>query len=113
MTEQQINDFLLFRLDSKEFEEHSNYNDHLCQTVGEYFHILNKKLWREEESFSGKSPFGNSGWQHEILHAAAMSGILETVVFDDDGYIEEMEAKEFENMLSEVFAYVFKVRQNY
>lgn len=55
-------------------------------TIGEYFKELLQALWIEEESFSGKRPFGNSGWQSEVeqvLYEQANieeSNLTETVI---------------------------------
>lgn len=42
-------------------------NDADAPTVRQYFKELLCSLLIEEESFSGKRPFGNSGWQHDFL----------------------------------------------
>jgi hypothetical protein len=40
-------------------------------TCREYLCALLEVLWDEGESFSGKRPFGNSGWDGDILDALA------------------------------------------
>ena len=52
-------------------------NDIDAQTVREYLAVLLATVWREEEGFDGKRPFGNSGWQHDLCHALAASGYVE------------------------------------
>jgi hypothetical protein len=42
-------------------------NDAGADTVRDYLKALLLKLWEEEEGFSGKRPFGNSGWKHELI----------------------------------------------
>ena len=42
-------------------------NDADAATVRQYFKELLCSLLIEEEGFSGKRPFGNSGWQHDFL----------------------------------------------
>lgn len=63
-------------------------NDAGATTVRDYFKALLTALWREEESFSGKHPFGNSAWQYEVytalIQADALSGTL-----DQYGYVED------------------------
>ena len=44
-------------------------NDAGASTVREYLQKLLLELWREGECFSGKRPFGNSGWEYEIYTA--------------------------------------------
>lgn len=59
-------------------------------TVREYFRALLLKLWSEREGFSGKRPFGNSGWEYELyaplIKAGAIPGEL-----DEDGNVDEVD----------------------
>jgi len=57
-------------------------NDSGASTVRGYLVALLAELWREEEGFSGKRPFGNSGWQHDIYGPMAKAGF---VGGDEDG----------------------------
>jgi hypothetical protein len=54
-------------------------NDAGASTVGEYLVILLGMVWNEGESFSGKRPFGNSGWEHEIYEALKNVGLIKDV----------------------------------
>lgn len=40
-------------------------NDAGALTVRDYLKALLRRLWLEQEGFSGKRPFGNSGWEDE------------------------------------------------
>lgn len=42
-------------------------NDAGAKTIREYLVSLVEMLWVEGEGFSGKRPFGNSGWEAELL----------------------------------------------
>jgi len=44
-------------------------NDADADTVREYLKALLTALWDEGESFSGKRPLGNSGWEFDLLEA--------------------------------------------
>lgn len=44
-------------------------NDANAPTIKKYLMYLLLRLWEEEEGFSGKRPFGNSGWKLEIYDA--------------------------------------------
>lgn len=48
-------------------------------TVRDYLVELLAGVWREGEGFSGKRPFGNSDWQHELCDALAAAGFVEPV----------------------------------
>lgn len=67
---------------------------HEAMTVRQFFIALLAKLWKEEEGFNGKRPFGNSGWQRDVeaalIKAGAVSGKL-----DEDGYVDEIDSKAF------------------
>lgn len=51
-------------------------NDAGAETIGEYLTSLLSILWFEKERFSGKRPFGNSGWEDEIYHALAYANAI-------------------------------------
>ena len=53
-------------------------NDAHAKTIYQYLLTLSHNVWIESEGFSGKRPFGNSGWEHEIYHALAKAGHIES-----------------------------------
>jgi hypothetical protein len=55
-------------------------------TVKEYLQALLHQLWRESDGFSGKRPFGNSGWDWDIGIGMIKAGLLEGTL-DEDGYL--------------------------
>ena len=61
-------------------------------TLGEYFDDLLMTLWEQGEGFSGKRPFGNSGWENDVyialLAAQATAGYIS---FDEDGWVEDFD----------------------
>jgi len=65
-------------------------NDAGAHTVAQYLLKLAAEVWKEGECFSGKRPFGNSSWEHEVYTALAKAGILPGT-FDEDGYLEEFD----------------------
>lgn len=46
------------------------------QTLRCYLISLAQKCWEEGESFSGKRPFGSSGWHAEVYKALAKRGLI-------------------------------------
>lgn len=68
-------------------------------TVRDYLRTLLETLWREGEGFSGKRPFGNSGWEYD-LYAPLIKGGFLAGKLDEDGYVEDFDRTEAE-------AYVF------
>jgi hypothetical protein len=69
-----------------------NTNDAKAETVKGYLKALLRELWRKGEGFSGKRPFGNSGWEYDLYEALvaakAVAGSL-----DEDGRINEVDEK--------------------
>lgn len=53
-------------------------NDAGAATVRDYLVKLVAEVWREDECFDGKRPFGNSGWQHEVYIGLAKAGLIES-----------------------------------
>lgn len=70
-------------------------NDAKAETVGGYLRELLHALWHEEEGFSGKRPFGNSGWSYELaaplVKAGAVPGSL-----DEDGFLDDFDRAELD-----------------
>lgn len=65
-------------------------NDPGARTVRDYLHELLATLWQEEEDFSGKRPFGNSGWTHDLYRPLVKGGFV-TGSFDEDGYLDDFD----------------------
>ena len=56
-------------------------------TIREYLKGLLKELWNHGEGFSGKRPFGNSGWEYDLYYALVASGNYQGAYeVDEDGY---------------------------
>lgn len=81
-------------------------NDATANTIGEYLERLLLTLWDEEEGFSGKRPFGNSGWKYEVytalIHAKVVNGKL-----DEYGDIEKVDYSAADIVVREIISEVF------
>lgn len=82
-------------------------NDANAKNVGEYLHSLLFTLWEEGEGFSGKRPFGNSGWEFDLYTALVNGGFVEGNV-EDDGNIENVDMKAANKLIFDCIAYIFK-----
>lgn len=51
--------------------------DHRNTTIREYLTALLSAVWEQEEGFSGKRPFGNSGWVLDFVKPLAKAGYIE------------------------------------
>lgn len=65
-------------------------NDADAATVRDYLIALLAELWREQEGFSGKRPFGNSGWGYDLMEPLIRAGLIGGR-FDEDGYVEDVD----------------------
>ena len=66
-------------------------NDAGASTVREYFTELVKMVWGEGEGFSGKRPFGNSGWEHEVYSALVVGKAAPGTVHRENDEIVEVD----------------------
>lgn len=67
-------------------------NDANAKTIRGYLKTLLKTLWAEGEGFSGKRPFGNSGWENEIYKSLVANGTVDGQL-DEDGYLDSCNTK--------------------
>jgi hypothetical protein len=65
-------------------------NDAGASTVAEYLRRLLAEVWREEEGFDGKRPFGNSSWQWEVYRPLVQAGFIPGSL-DADGYLDDVD----------------------
>jgi hypothetical protein len=59
-------------------------NDAGAATVGDYLVKLLLSIWKQGEGFSGKRPFGNSGWEYDLYHPLVKSGLIWGELDEDD-----------------------------
>lgn len=81
-------------------------NDIESKTIREYLKALLITVWEKEESFSGKRPFGNSGWKYDIYRTLATHKIIEADI-DEDGDIVDIQRSEYskaDQLISEAIA---------
>lgn len=62
-------------------------NDSGADTVRGYLVALLTELWREEDGFSGKRPFGNSGWPYDLYAPMVKAGFVNGQFDADDELI--------------------------
>lgn len=51
-------------------------NDAGASTVREYLIKLLQQVWMDQEGFSGKRPFGNSGWSSDLWYPLVEAGMV-------------------------------------
>lgn len=75
-------------------------------TVRDYLWRLLHKLWKEEDSFSSKRPYGNSGWQYDIYRPLIVAGVISGTL-DSEGYVDTVDHKEAHEYVSKLIEAVF------
>lgn len=82
-------------------------NDAAAATIREYLVKLVAQVWNEEECFSGKRPFGNSGWTADFDKTLIQHGVVEGTL-DSDGYVEEIDRHEVKDIIAKTIQYLMK-----
>lgn len=80
-------------------------NDAKAETVRQYLAKLLTKVVDEGECFSGKRPFGNSGWEHQLHFPLVQAGLVEGQI--EDGYLEDHDDAKAHKLILDVIGQVF------
>jgi len=70
--------------------------------IKEYLKALLRRLWDEGENFSGKRPFGDSGWEYDLYATLIRAGAVEGTL-DDDGYVDRFDDSEIKKANKIIF----------
>lgn len=81
-------------------------NDANANTIGQYLFTLTRKVWDEEETFSGYRPFGNSGWTDTIIHALILNDVISGEL-DEYGRVDDFNLKQLNEVMSSVFDFLY------
>lgn len=68
-------------------------------SLREWLVALARKVWQEGEGFSGKRPWGNSGWDWDPVPALINAGLLAGRL-DEDGYVETVDERDLANLMA-------------
>ena len=81
-------------------------NDADAKTVKDYLKKLLLTLWEKQDGFSGKRPFGNSGWAYDLyaslIKCGAVCGLL-----DNDGYMADIDYEAADKAIIAVINAIF------
>jgi hypothetical protein len=75
-------------------------------SIREYLHALLTKLWGEGEGFSGKRPFGNSGWEYDLYRALILAGAVQGELEAETGYINRISREEQDKANTIIFGLI-------
>jgi len=60
-------------------------------TIREYLHLLLLAIWQEGEGFSGKRPFGDSGWEYDLYVPLIRHGIVDGTLDEEPDTPEDLD----------------------
>lgn len=76
-------------------------------TVRCFLSALLTTLWDEDEGFSGKRPFGNSDWKHDVYEALVKAGVVDGDL-DEDGYLDHADYDAADQLIQDAIKHVFE-----
>ena len=68
-------------------------NDVEAATIRDYLKAIVSNVWSKGEGFSGKRPFGNSGWERELYYPLVKAGVA-TGKLGDGPWIDDITREE-------------------
>lgn len=74
-------------------------NDADAATIRDYLKLLLVTVWQQNEQFSGKRPFGNSGWQWDVYRALVKAKLIAGEIDEFDDCDVPREAREIADKL--------------
>ena len=92
---------------SKQIREILEMKDEAGETIRRKLHKLLSTLWEEKEGFSGKRPFGDSGWPYEFYEILIKNRAVEGSI-DENGYIERLNTKKADQVIAACIDECFK-----
>ncbi|MFG3439910.1 hypothetical protein ACGF0J_21905 [Nonomuraea sp. NPDC047897] len=74
-------------------------DDSGATTIRGYLCALARAVWDEGEGFSGKRPFGNSGWQWDMYRALVKANFI-AGTFDEYGGLDEADTEKGDELIA-------------
>ncbi len=84
--------------------EQSDAGDNI--TVRDYLRLLLETVWEEKEGFSGKRPFGNSGWEYELYAPLIQCGAIQGTL-DEEGCVLSVNREQGQAYVKQLILAVF------
>jgi hypothetical protein len=85
------------RFESRDLDEEVSIRD--------YMRLLLTTLFKEGEGFSGKRPFGNSGWEYEIIGALIRAGAVSGYL-DSEGCVNDYDEDDYQIALRKMIGFL-------
>jgi len=75
-------------------------------TIRDYLIRLLSDVWRDGEGFNGKRPFGNSGWESDLITPLVRAGLVKGKIDVEDGYLEECDDEAAQKLIAGTITYL-------
>lgn len=85
-----------------------DFRDCDAHNIKEYFHSLLHTLWLEGEGFSGKRPFGNSGWEYDLYIPLIVMDAVDGKIDEEYGDLISCDNRAANKLVFELIAECFK-----
>ena len=102
MTEDEVNTILNLPIEQD--------NDAGAITIGDFLYRLLGNLIFDPESFSGKRPFGNSGWIYGLYAPLVRAKLIEGKYDEEFDELEDVNDEKANQLLFELLQTIFKVK---
>jgi len=79
------------------------------RTIRDYLIRLLSDVWKDGEGFNGKRPFGDSGWESDLITPLVRAGLVKGKL-DADGYIDSVDDEAAEKLIADTIIYLGKPR---
>lgn len=76
-------------------------------TIKDYMFKILDAFWYEQESFSGKRPLGDSGWQYDLYYPLIKEGLVEGKIDEEYQTVEDVEDVEADTLIRDIIKYIF------
>lgn len=77
-------------------------NDADAATFKEYFIALAREVCMQEENFSGKRPFGNSGWKNELYESMIYNNLVDAEKYNVVEGLTNIQIATLDSMINEM-----------
>lgn len=83
------------------------FSDCEAYSIRQYLKQLLHALWNEGEAFSGKRPFGNSGWECDLYAPLIKMDVVDGEL-DEDGYVNDVDDRKANGIIFNLIEHIFK-----
>jgi hypothetical protein len=75
-------------------------------TIREYLQHLLLALWRDKEGFSGKRPFGNSGWDCDLYAALVIAGVVKGKIDHEYNELADVDDEQADRVIARLIRHM-------